>query len=380
MFQSISVLPRTGTSHPLDVGELAEKMFYYKTVNLFVDKEELKTLFEYFPVDLLVEFLKRGYLKIYCRKTYYGVMYLGKNIYLGDFFLDTDYNLMRLIYDAYFDYSNDKAKSKAAVLKLYKNIEVYTPPSKFSSVIDNEFSNEEFINAVVKENIKHYLPKDEIITKQLKFSIDRFSGKFLQVESNIDVEKFPFLSSDSILLGIGLAFDDINIISNYSTDISTPDLNSRIISAKFNSLIKNAGKIANEINVFNHVAFQNSPSIKSIINSKERSLEEFLALLETADKFKRWLNSVDEDGNLVQEYIAAMRKDSWIKTAESKSIRFYIVQGASTILKATGTLGGILAGLGMSAFNTFLVEKLFKEWKPNHFIEEEIIPFVANKV
>src|SRR6478736_6019991 len=100
MFESISVLPSTIRKHPLDIGDLAEKMFYYKDVNLFVGKEELKTLFESFDLDLLVEFLKQGRLKIHNRKKHYGVMTTGESTYFADFFFDKNYDLKKIIYDA----------------------------------------------------------------------------------------------------------------------------------------------------------------------------------------------------------------------------------------------------------------------------------------
>lgn len=64
-----------------------------------------------------------------------------------------------------------------------------------------------------------------------------------------------------------------------------------------------------------------------------------------------------------------------MQSALSKAGRFYLIQRASTILKATVTVTGIALGVGLSAPNTFLAEKLFKGWKPNQFIENEVVPF-----
>jgi hypothetical protein len=57
----------------------------------------------------------------------------------------------------------------------------------------------------------------------------------------------------------------------------------------------------------------------------------------------------------------------------SKSIRWSFFTGAGIITDIAAT-GGIatLVGLGLSALDTFYLDKLISGWKPNQFIEEEV--------
>lgn len=379
MFESISIMPNRIRNSPIDIGELAERMLYYKQVHVFVGKEELKTLFEFADVDLLVEFMKRGTLKIHNKRKHYGVMHrtdIGPNVYMSDFVYKQDYDLKDFIYEAYFQFSNDKEKSKKAASKLYKYIGIYDAPNEFAKQIDIDLHDSELMKTIIAENIKYYLPHEPFQKDDIIFEIERTYDQLVIINSNIDTKRFPFLDPASILLNVGTAFDKIKIIGNYNTEISCPELDSRIIATKFNSIIQKSTRSDTELNYFKHAVYNNGPSIKEVINSKERTLEEFLALLDVAERFKNWLTDLDENGNLINEYLKSLGEKTWIQSTKSKAIRFYLVQGASTILKATGSLKAIVTGLALSAFNTFLVDKLIKDWKPNQFIENEIKTFV----
>lgn len=375
MFESIAILPNTARKHPLDIGDLAEKMLYYKNVRVFANKKELLTLFNYFEIDLLIEYLKRGYLEIINRKKIYGVGLQGGS-YIADFMYDTNYDLKKIIYEAYYEFSGDHEKSKKVADLLYKYVGIFDTPSGFAHEVNKDLADPLFTKKSIIKNIGYYHPHDNVNIGDFEFHVEPQADGRLIIDTNIDTEKYPFLDPSSIILNIGNAIEDTKIAANYNTELSVPELNSSIISVKINSLIAKAAKSESEIDVFKHVQLPDAPSLQEIINDRHKSMAEYLEVLEKGERFKSWLNDLGEDNKLIKEYIAKVNERSWIQSAPAKAIRFYLVQGVSTILKATGTLGGIAAGIGLSAANTFLVDKLGKGWKPNHFIENQVIPFM----
>lgn len=375
MFENISVMP-----HPLkkqlDIGDLAEKMLYYKQVHLFVGREELKKLYEFADIDLIIELIKTGILKLNVEKKHYGVGKQENGLYIADFFYKQNFDLKEFLFETYLEFSGDKEKSRAVASKLYRHVGIFDLPNAFVAEIESDLKDDQYVRELIKENIHYYYPHEQIDASAIDFSYERVDEQFIKINSNVDFNKYQHLDLASVLLNIGTAYNQMKIISNYDSELAAPEINSRIIGIKLNSLIKKSINSQNELNVFQHAVFHNAPTIKEVINCKERTLKEFLGLLAEAEKFKRWLNDVGEGGNLINEYNNAINKKKWVQSDQSKAIRFYLFQGVGAILKGTaGSLTGLLASLGLSAFNTFLLEKLWKEWRPNHFIEDEVKDF-----
>lgn len=375
MFESIAILPNSARKHPLSIGELAEKMLYYKEVILFASKEDLQFLFIYFEIDVLLEYLKRGYLKIKSRKKHYGVGLIGA-AHIADFLYDQNYDLKKILTEAYFAYSNDLEKSKVVANLLYKHIGIYETPVNFAREVDRDLSDQEFTKQAIIETIKHYRPHDEIDMESFDFIAEPLTNGQLVINSTIDKEKYPFLDPESIVLSIGTAIEDCKIAANYNCELSVPQLSSKIISLKFNSILTKATNSATNIESFQYAEFPASPSLKQVIDEKHKSMRDFLKVLEAGEKFKGWLTDLGEGNKLIKEYIAKVNEKTWLQSTPSKAARFYLIQGISTILKATGSLTGIAAGVTLSAANTFLIDKLSKGWKPNHYIEKEVVPFI----
>lgn len=376
MFEAISILPSSSKENPLDIGDLAEKMLYYGEVNLFAGTEEFRTLFEFFDLDTLVEYINLGYLKIHNRKKHYGAGLMGDS-YIADFLFDTKYDLKKIIQDSYFDYSGNLERSRAVAGVLYKHIGIYETPANFAKEINKDLIDQSFIKEVIIKKINHYHPQEEIDPNNIHFEVAPLADNTLKVQSNLDISRYPFLDTSSVLLSIGTAIDDIKIAARYQSELSVPHLNSKIISAKLNSIVEKVATSNKNIEIFQFTEFPDAVSLKQVINGKHRTTKEFLDILKAGEKFKTWLKDLPNDGKLLKEYHDKLNEKSWIQKTPSKVIRFYLVQTIGTVLK-TGIGGptGILAGLGLSALNTFLIEKLFKGWKPNQFINDEVIPFV----
>ncbi|QGW28551.1 hypothetical protein [Phnomibacter ginsenosidimutans] len=304
----------------------------------------------------------------------YGVgLYQG--LYLADFLYSENYDLKRLIYESYIEFSGDELQSKKVANQLYRHIGIFEIPKNFSDEINRDLLDPSFTENVIKKSFKHFYPHSPFQEKDFFFNVSIQSNGMLLIESSIDLNKYPLLASDSIILNIGTAIEEIKIAANYASEISTPELNSTIISAKFNSLITKINNSAKNIELFQYSEFPTA-SLSETINKKHKSMREFLDILRKSEKFKDWLTDLGDDNKLIKEYNRKVYEKSWIQSLPSKAGRFYLLQGISTILKASGSLTGIAAGVAMSAANTFFVERLFNGWRPNHFIEEEIIPFI----
>jgi hypothetical protein len=82
----------------------------------------------------------------------------------------------------------------------------------------------------------------------------------------------------------------------------------------------------------------------------------------------------------LKEYIDKVGEKHWISKISTKAIRFYILASLAAVLKGSFSAEVIIpTTIGLSAFNTFILENLFKQWKPNQFIQNELLPSISAK-
>jgi hypothetical protein len=123
----------------------------------------------------------------------------------------------------------------------------------------------------------------------------------------------------------------------------------------------------------------NGKSIREAINDGSRSFSDLIEVVVKARKFREWLDGEPDDADLLEAYYREVTRDSWIDQLPGKTVKWAIFGAASTALAVAGIPVGAsaLAGLGLSAFDDFVVDKILKGWRPDQFIQGSIVPFVS---
>jgi hypothetical protein len=120
------------------------------------------------------------------------------------------------------------------------------------------------------------------------------------------------------------------------------------------------------------------PSIREVINSKERTFAELLNLVKDGTKFRDWLRKQNSDANLLQEYQRAATADTWADKLPTKGVRFVIATGLGLLGEAIAPTGlSTAAGIGIDAGDTFFLDKILKGWRPNQFVETRFRSFLS---
>ena len=79
------------------------------------------------------------------------------------------------------------------------------------------------------------------------------------------------------------------------------------------------------------------------------------------------------EASLVRDYYQETIKDSWVEKLPGKSVRWGIFTGLGLTVDALGAGGlGTVAGVALSAVDSFLADKLIKGWKPHQFVEGDL--------
>lgn len=115
------------------------------------------------------------------------------------------------------------------------------------------------------------------------------------------------------------------------------------------------------------------PDIKQLIADGGIPLADVWKFRNTnlAGEFREWF---DVEGpadplKLTQDYVATLREGNFASSGKSKIIRFLVVQGiGASLAPITGGLS-VLASLGISAADSFLLDRIKRGYKPRYFID-----------
>ncbi len=392
MFEHI-VLRRAERGHPISVGQIAESLLYYQRLHIFIDRGTLFQLIRQVGTDRVLTLLNRAEVSaVYCEEM------LG--IQTDSVGVSQRHNCIAFTLAGHKDVGNLKTPeerlqyelgrqgiSKQEAKRFAKLFFARVPVRKFSGnhylqggitsaakrdILDIEYAKQAIRHAVAATEGGYIVGDDlhlEIIDTDSGFyvftNIDLNSINRRRSEGNPPIEPLTIAH----LLGSFLeARADLALASFYSGDFVTSAVTSSIIQARHAELLRRSNLNLDSRRHFTEVALPDTPCLAEVIDSGERSIDEFLVLLDRAGRFKDWLKTVNPDENLVRTYMRDISSDGWIQRLPAKSIRYVLTLAIDATNPAVGFVSGFI--------DNFLVEKLLSGWRPNHFVSGRLLPFV----
>lgn len=258
--------------------------------------------------------------------------------------LNNDYFIKGGILNAAWQDLNDSTYiQEATKLALINQVGTNYPLSNYRFEVDTHYPN-----FFIKTNIDFIELNKKL--KQLNYLIDDITPA--QLINNILVAK-----ADTLLA------------ANYGGEFFTSAISSEIIQLRHIELLKRINLDKNELNIFKEISIPDCTSIKEVINSGERSFDEFLSLLDKSSKFREWIHGVNPDEKIAMAYLNEVTAQSWPNKGPTKTLRYIL----STAIGAIEPF----SGAAYSAADTFILEKFFGGWRPSHFINEKLKPFLS---
>lgn len=392
MFEHI-ILRRSQDGLPISAGQLAEALLYYQKVHLVIDRATLLKITQQIGAGNILALLRRGDLSaVYCEEG------LGTNTQSVGV---TQYHS----YVAFtFAGSESVGQLKTPHERLQYELErvgIQRREAKrfargFLDLVPvRKFSGDHFLQGGITHAAKRDLLDLEYAKKAIRRAIAITPGgyeigedlKLELINADLGTVVFTNIDFDSInerrgksvpLLGpltiahllsnLLEARADMALASFYGGDFVTSEVTSSIIQVRYGEILRRANLNADARQQFTEVVLPDSPSLAEVIDSAERPFNDFLQLLDDAKRFKDWLKAVSPDEGLIRSYMREISSKGWIERLPAKSLRYLLTAG----LDATSPLAGVIAGL----LDNFVVEKLLSGWRPNHFIDGKLSPFV----
>lgn len=394
MFEKI-VLRRSDKGPALSAGELAEALLYYQNIHIVFDYGSFIGLVSQIGMPTLLSLLSRpNVTATYCEEslatqtttTPTGPIYqfIAYSI-VGDQESGTITNRKKKIEFAL----SKKGYEKKQARRFAERFRVKVPFRKLSDdhfvkggIIEAaklDLYDEAFVSESIRLSIIERVGK-ELLPSSMTFNVYPDANQF-RIDTNIDfapinevlkrIEPNHGDLTPAHLVGNILNARADTILASYlGGEFYTSDLTSNIIRLKHNELLRRIGIEKSELQEFSSIVIDDSPSLRETINSGEKSFDEFLTLLDKSEKFKEWIQGVNPDEKLVKEYWEQVSSEGWIDRLPVKSIRYLI--GA--------TIGVIepITGHAVSIADSFLLEKLAGGWRPSHFVERKLKPFLSD--
>lgn len=395
MFEHI-VLRRTESGLPITAGNIAEALLYYQKVHLFIDQGTLVNIIRQIGIDCVITLLRRNELSaVYCEEI------LGtKTDSVG---VSQYHNFVELTILGNKDVGQLKNPVERVQYGLEKQGISKAEAKRFSKVFLDlvpirKFSGNHFIQGGIAQAAKRDLFDIEYVRQALRKAIAATSGgyvigddlNFELIDSKLGFYVFTNIELDSInrrreqivpavapltiarlLTDILDARADLALASFYGGDFVTSSVTSSIIQVRHAELLRRTKLNYDSLQQFTEIVLPDSPCLADVIDSGERSFDEFLGLLDRAARFKDWLNAVNPDEDLIRTYMRDISSEGWIQRLPGKSLRYVLTSALGSTSPMTGLVSGFV--------DSFLVEKLLSGWRPNHFVSGRLNPFVQGR-
>lgn len=394
MFDHV-VMRRSLGGQPISAGQVAEALLFYQKVHLVIDRGTLLGLVKQVGMPQLLTLLNRSdFSAVYCEEMLATSTDTVGAIQIHDlvaFTLAGDPvagNLKTVEDRLRFDLSRaglSNSEAKRSTKAFLDRVPV------------RRFSGDHFIKGGVTDAARQDVLDSEYIRKAIHQVLQVIPGGYdtgpdlkfdvinsklgLHVFTDIDFEAINRrralikptedpLSQAHLLTNVLEARADLALASFYGGDFITSAANSSIIKVRYSEILRRSTLNADSLQNFIEVTLPDAKTVAEVIDSGERTFSEFLILLDKAARFKTWAKTVNPDENLVRTYMRDVLSEGWIQRLPQKCIRYAI----TLALDASNPIAGLAAGF----VDNFVLEKLLSGWRPNHFIDTRLKPFIRS--
>jgi len=395
MFEKV-VLRRSDTGSNFTIGELAEAILFYQNVHLILDYGSLTGLIKTIGMPDLLSLLSRPNISaVYCEETLgtrtdnSGVV--ESHEFIAFTFSGTQDGGQLTSRKKRLEFILERqGYPKKRARRLVERFRRLVPIRKLSDdyyvkdgIVNsawNDINEPDFINSSMRAVLANEI-RSEILPANFSFDVISNKPQF-QISTNLDFDSINIerklkqsgvgdISPAHFVQNILEARAGIVLASHYGGDFYTSDIASKIIRLKHHELLKRIGIDKGELQEFNDIVLDDIPSLRETLNSGNRTFKEFLLVLDKSEKFREWTQGVNPDEKLVKAYFRDVTSEGWVSRLPSKGLRYALGSIATAVEPVSGVIGSVA--------DTLFTEKLLGGWRPSHFIEKKLKPFLESE-
>lgn len=398
MFEQALIF-RAGVEKRVDLGLLAETILFYRNTHLLLDRASILALAKALSERDLLELFDRDIVKLSYTQDNFGVVSAGIPIAHGFVSIRTagtaEGKKIRNYQDEIAsvlerEFGNTRATKKFAQriadrVRLHRWRGIDEGAKLVTNQTENDLIDAVFLKkaagVILSRLVDGFDP-----AQPFRFQAVKDEGNGFIIDTDLDYPKIntayhksvspqhSSISTAFLLSHVIEARAESSFAAYYMAEPVTVPLMSELIELKHFDFLRRREINTSDIELFQEIIVPGLPNVREVINAGQKSFAEFLEFLREAEKFKAWLTSANPDVGLVQSYVEAIKKKSWVERLPGKAVRFAVASGVSL---AVGAFGGVAPSLGVGATNTFLLDRILKGWRPNQFIDGAYKKFVS---
>ena len=391
MFDTITFKAGSGFGPPIDVGALAEALIFYRRVIVVGTSGTLKHLLERVKPFIVLSLVRDGRLEF--RYQHEQASVISQEILGGGYVHD----LAKV--------SRARKTPESAIAETFRKSAGSTSQAKIgasqllrlSKIVDYSLFNhrdllytladEATTTRAIRQAITTCAPEYSI-PSNLIFKLERGESLF-RIDTNINFDDLnrsyhkrfsPSHSSMSVahLLSMLQGMNEaLHFSAAFESELSTSSTEQQLIMATVPTILNQRTSNDSNIARFLDLTLEGKHTLREAVNNGKVQFVEIARILESADRFKSWLQDQPPNAELVQRFYSATVADTWMEKLPTKTARWGIFTGAGLAIDALGAGGiGTVAGLALSSLDSLVLDKLIKGWKPHHFVQSELLPLV----
>lgn len=393
MFDRITINRQSLTGEPIDLGFLAECLLFYKKVRVISGADAFPYLVRCCGPDELLELHEMGVLEIEFFDNMTGVATAGSNI--GPLHELKAFHTQSIRYPQVSRKLFDElagASGKGAN-RMYRSFERFVERSAYTIDMLQESQADildpTYLVAAVGSLLPLLAPKYPV-PKPLLFRVGTVleggtytvttNINFAEVNRSIGIQGPPTISEASLLGHVADTRRDLIVGSRLQSEFAIAPERALVASHKLAEILAAAGRGTKMAEMFQEAVVNDVPSIREMVNTGQKNFRDVARLVRQAAKFKEWLQKQGGTEDLRDSYCKEVAHIDWADKLPPKSLRFLIMTVAGLVVGTVAGPGvGAIATTALSAGDTFLLDKLLKGWKPNHFIEGPLKQFLGGE-
>lgn len=165
---------------------------------------------------------------------------------------------------------------------------------------------------------------------------------------------------------------DMILAAHDGGEFYTSALSSKIIRLRHEQLLTHTERSIDEIDrFFKEVVLNGCPALRECIDEGSRDFEEFLKVLDQSKTFREWVRDKSPDQTLITCYVQEVTAPGCLQKLPVKVVRYVIALALANVEPELG--------IAYSVADSFLIDKIRLGWRPNHFINDALKPFLHSK-
>jgi hypothetical protein len=382
MFEGICISRQEPFGMGIDIGFLAEALVFYQRVLIVADGEMFKAIVRICGHETIIEMMEMGILTIDFIENIPVVSQDYDFGLVSSEVLKYQHVAPQLLQEL----TGKSGKGRRIANRMAKLVRPVQCDPTLPDLTRQDASDSDYVEDVARSLLEHFVPEYQIPSPCV-FRFHR-SSQTCTLETNIDFEKANVffkrrtdvsdatLTPAYLLSYLAETRKTLTHSAEFSTDLAVSTPISVTATCKFKNLIEGRGASEKQIQAFEDLVFRDSRCIREAVNSGDRTFDDVLRLVTAGMKFKEWLNKTAHNGDVVKEYCREVTRIDWAEKLPPKAARWAIFAAASAAAGFVLTpVAGAAVGVGLSAGDYFLLDKVVKGWKPNQFVNGPLKDF-----